>query len=98
MRLRHVSLCSLVPWCLAALLASCNEGATPCARVTCDPGYSCNAATGVCEHSTTGGGGGGGGDGGQTGGGGGGGTGNCNPACTSPQVCDPSSNTCVECV
>lgn len=86
----------LVPLCIAAWVASCNPAATPCSRVTCDTGFTCNALTGICQKSSAGGGGGGG-----VGGGGGGttdGGNDCDPACSNGTVCDTSTRTCVGCL
>src|SRR5258708_5855498 len=78
----------IAPLCLTALLCSCNDGATPCARVTCDQGYTCNAKTGVCEH----------GDAGVTDGGNPDGGSGCTPACPAGLLCEPTTLACVSCL
>ncbi|MBX7096371.1 MAG: hypothetical protein K1X89_01550 [Myxococcaceae bacterium] len=84
---------------LAALLAfsaGCESVSNKCARITCDQGYVCEQATGVCRRTdagtpTT--------DAGQQDAGpiSDGGS-DCSPACGSGQVCDPVSLRCVQCV
>ncbi len=73
---------------LGALAGACGT-ANRCDRVRCSEGLVCEAATGRCIPGD------GTGDGGTDGGASDAG---CSPACAAPQVCDPATAICVECL
>jgi hypothetical protein len=72
---------------VGALIGACGPARSLCATVACDDGRVCEESTGRCIAN-----------GSDAGTDAGVDAGTCSPACAAPQVCNPASNTCVQCV